>query len=202
MRLTLRSMFTVLCLVFTTYSALVSATTVYSWLDSNGQIVFSDTPPENGEFKQRNYIAPRISETPPASLQVSKDHDIVDTIKSEPVLKQPPPSSVLLINPVNEQTVRNALGDIMINAATDAPLVPPYQLQLYLDDRPFGAPSNQLQWLVTNIDRGAYQAHVKLLKDGKIIASSPSVTVYLHRTAKLQTPAVPKLGDPPAKQLK
>jgi hypothetical protein len=47
-----------------------------------------------------------------------------------------------------------------------------------------------------DIDRGSHQIQLQLLKDGKVIALSNSITVYLHRasTTRIRPPAAsPKL---------
>ena len=53
-----------------------------------------------------------------------------------------------------------------------------------IDGKAYGGSQTDLTWLLTNIDRGSHQIQIQLLKNGKILASSESITVYLHRVSQ------------------
>ncbi len=180
------------------------ATTVYHWVDTNGNTVLSDLPPETGHYEQRHY-ADSSPQAPHSSTQIPHLVESEVTTRSQPILapelKNPPPSQVSLINPSHEQTIRNNSGELMVSASTDTPLRPSYTLQLYINGSPFGPVSEHPQWLIENVDRGAHEVNVKLLKSGKVIASSSSVSLFMHRASKGQLPGLPKVGQPPAEAL-
>ncbi|WP_434357515.1 DUF4124 domain-containing protein [Parasalinivibrio latis] len=157
----------------------VHAITVYTWKDSKGVTHYSDTPPEKGRSDKLHYnsagAAPVSSHRPPAkeiqtgiSARLNKD-------------EAPKASSVILATPSDQETLRSNSGDISLSVSLDAPLGKNQALQVYLNNRPSGPRSTSLQWQLTNVDRGKHSIRVALLENGKEIASTPSVTVYLHR---------------------
>jgi hypothetical protein len=56
-------------------------------------------------------------------------------------------------------------------------------IQLLLDNRPYGAPQVHTLWLMKNIDRGTHTLTLQIIENGKIIASSNTITVHLHRAS-------------------
>ncbi|WP_087023254.1 DUF4124 domain-containing protein [Thaumasiovibrio subtropicus] len=183
-------------LIALTLMPVAVATTIYSWKDANGKTVFSDHPPESGQYDQQHYDDP-----PPPPPVLDAEAEPLPQPSAEPELKNPPPSKVSLLTPNHEQTVRDNAGRLSVSVSTDTPLREHYQVQLYVAGQPFGPRSSVNQWQVENVDRGAHELSVKLLKNGKIIASTSPVTVFMHRASKGQLPSLPKVGQPPAEAL-
>ncbi|PSW27760.1 DUF4124 domain-containing protein [Photobacterium phosphoreum] len=173
----------ILLLVVTTSTA-VATTTIYSWTDDNGVVHFSDSP----EVPQA--ITVELSTTEVQSPKSSTLVEIIQannvdnlTIDIEPQL---PTASISLLAPLHQQTIRSNEGDIKIRAVSNRKLDKNVQAQLVLDGQVNGTSQTRLEWQLTNIDRGTHQIQIQLLNNGKILAISESITVYLHRVSQVR----------------
>ncbi|KKD59921.1 hypothetical protein RN22_13670 [Grimontia sp. AD028] len=168
-------------LLFGALSVSASAGEYYRWVDENGTLHFSDSPPsvsldlevELGTIplpaqRPSNVVSPAAPEAPP----------IPDTPEA-PTLA----SSISLLSPGDEATIRSNEGSITLNISTDLPLGKNQSVRAVIDGKKQPA-SKGASLTVTNVDRGTHTIKVQLLQDGKVIAASHSITVYLHRATK------------------
>ncbi|WP_305460040.1 DUF4124 domain-containing protein [Photobacterium leiognathi] len=171
-------------LIWTTASS-AQASTIYSWTDENGVVHFTDQPQ-----------TPDATAYPLSVTEVSGNiEQTADTIAAQTtdiaVVEEPAKTitTVSLVSPMHEQTIRNNEGIINIHAVTNSKLNNQTQAQLVLDGVVKGDPQTELTWTLDNVDRGSHQLQIQLVKGGKVIASSDSITVYLHRaTVKANKP--------------
>ncbi len=171
-------------LLFATTASTAVATTIYSWTDDNGVVHFSDTP----GTPQASTVELSITEVQKNIQQTVIDINQADNVElisitttAEPPL---PTATISLLAPVHQQTIRSNDGDIKVRAVSNRKLNSKLQAQLVIDGRVYGSPQTILTWQLTNIDRGSHQLQIQLLKNGKILASSESITVYLHRVSQ------------------
>ncbi|WP_305373603.1 DUF4124 domain-containing protein [Photobacterium leiognathi] len=175
----------VLMTLIWTAASSAQASTIYSWTDENGVVHFTDQPQ-----------TPDATAYPLSVTEVSGNiEQTADTIAAQTtdvaVVKEPAKTitTVSLVSPMHEQTIRNNEGIINIHAVTNSKLNNQTQAQLVLDGVVKGAPQTELTWTLDNVDRGSHQLQIQLVKGGKVIASSDSITVYLHRaTVKANKP--------------
>ncbi|WP_305407302.1 DUF4124 domain-containing protein [Photobacterium leiognathi] len=175
----------VLITLIWTAASSAQASTIYSWTDENGVVHFTDQPQ-----------TPDATAYPLSVTEVSGNiEQTADTIAAQTtdvaVVKEPAKTitTVSLVSPMHEQTIRNNEGIINIHAVTNSKLNNQTQAQLVLDGVVKGAPQTELTWTLDNVDRGSHQLQIQLVKGGKVIASSDSITVYLHRaTVKANKP--------------
>ncbi|WP_318424060.1 DUF4124 domain-containing protein [Photobacterium leiognathi] len=173
-----------LTLIWTVASS-AQASTIYSWTDENGVVHFTDQPQ-----------TPDATAYPLSVTEVSGNiEQTADTIAAQTtdvaVVEEPAKTitTVSLVSPMHEQTIRNNEGIINIHAVTNSKLNNQTQAQLVLDGVVKGDPQTELTWTLDNVDRGSHQLQIQLVKGGKVIASSDSITVYLHRaTVKANKP--------------
>ncbi|WP_318507562.1 DUF4124 domain-containing protein [Photobacterium leiognathi] len=171
-------------LIWTTASS-AQASTIYSWTDENGVVHFTDQPQ-----------TPDATAYPLSVTEVSGNiEQTADTIAAQTtdvaVVEEPAKTitTVSLVSPMHEQTIRNNEGIINIHAVTNSKLNNQTQAQLVLDGVVKGDPQTELTWTLDNVDRGSHQLQIQLVKGGKVIASSDSITVYMHRaTVKANKP--------------
>ncbi|MEC6798665.1 DUF4124 domain-containing protein [Photobacterium sp. S4TG1] len=171
-------------LLFTTAANTAIATTIYSWTDDNGVVHFSDTPgtPQASTVELSvTEVQPSIQSTSINIEQMNNVELISITTDTEPPL---PAATISLLAPVHQQTIRSNDGDIKIRAVSNRKLNKNLQAQLVIDGKAHGKAQTDLTWQLTNIDRGSHQVQIQLLKNGKILASSESITVYLHRVSQ------------------
>ncbi|WP_318514311.1 DUF4124 domain-containing protein [Photobacterium leiognathi] len=175
----------VLITLIWTAASSAQASTIYSWTDENGVVHFTDQPQ-----------TPDATAYPLSVTEVSGNiEQTADTIAAQTndvaVVEEPAKTitTVSLVSPMHEQTIRNNEGIINIHAVTNSKLNSQTQAQLVLDGVVKGDPQTELTWTLDNVDRGSHQLQIQLVKGGKVIASSDSITVYLHRaTVKANKP--------------
>ncbi|PSV09510.1 DUF4124 domain-containing protein [Photobacterium leiognathi] len=175
----------VLMTLIWTAASSAQASTIYSWTDENGVVHFTDQPQ-----------TPDATAYPLSVTEVSGNiEQTADTIAAQTtdvaVVEEPAKTitTVSLVSPMHEQTIRNNEGIINIHAVTNSKLNNQTQAQLVLDGVVKGDPQTELTWTLDNVDRGSHQLQIQLVKGGKVIASSDSITVYLHRaTVKANKP--------------
>ncbi|WP_318413585.1 DUF4124 domain-containing protein [Photobacterium leiognathi] len=175
----------VLITLIWTAASSAQASTIYSWTDENGVVHFTDQPQ-----------TPDATAYPLSVTEVSGNiEQTADTIAAQTtdvaVVEEPAKTitTVSLVSPMHEQTIRNNEGIINIHAVTNSKLNNQTQAQLVLDGVVKGEPQTELTWTLDNVDRGSHQLQIQLVKGGKVIASSDSITVYLHRaTVKANKP--------------
>ncbi len=165
-------------------STAVATTTIYSWTDDNGVVHFSDTPgtPQASTVELSvTEVQPNIQSTSINMTHANNVEHLSITTNIEPPL---PTASISLLTPLHQQTIRNNEGDIKIRAVSNRKLDKNVQAQLVLDGQVKGAPQTRLEWQLSNINRGTHQIQIQLLNNGKILATSESITVYLHRVSQ------------------
>ncbi|WP_318491818.1 DUF4124 domain-containing protein [Photobacterium leiognathi] len=175
----------VLMTLIWTAASSAQASTIYSWTDENGVVHFTDQP------QTPDATAYPLSVTE-VSGNIEQTADTIATQATDAAVVEEPAktiTTVSLVSPMHEQTIRNNEGIINIHAVTNSKLNNQTQAQLVLDGVVKGDPQTELTWTLDNVDRGSHQLQIQLVKGGKVIASSDSITVYLHRaTVKANKP--------------
>ncbi|MFV0574761.1 MAG: DUF4124 domain-containing protein [Vibrio sp.] len=170
------------CLVFFAIllpSLLAIGQDIYRWTDNQGITHFSDTQPPKGQNLQRMTL-PSAAKLPTIPNQISAlDKDFAANSKENQPLTM---LNVEISNLVDQQTIRNSRGFIMVQAGLNQKLSETQSLQLVIDSQPYGAEPEQNKWSLVNIDRGTHTFSINIVENGKVIASSKTITVHLHRT--------------------
>nr|WP_159063694.1 DUF4124 domain-containing protein [Thaumasiovibrio occultus] len=171
------------------FAGCASATTVYSWIDSNGKRVFSDTPPASGKYEEMEYVAPPPATPVPEVVAPESEEAVAEVEDKEPPAPQvAAPPKITLVSPRSNETIRTNTGEITLIIETDKPLEDPYEVELLLDNAPFGPIVNDKQWTVSGADNGTRTLQIALLKNGEYIAYSEKVIVYIRRKANRPNP--------------
>ncbi|UTV27647.1 DUF4124 domain-containing protein [Photobacterium atrarenae] len=160
----------------------LAATSIYTWQDEHGITHFSDMPRQGAET---------VALAPPATVTLSEPDEAHAPRQQQPPAL--PPLSLALVSPTDQQTLRDNSGTVILSLSTNRPLAEHEQILVLLDGAPYAAPEASLHWQLHNIDRGSHRLQVQAVKDGKVIASSQAITVFLHRASMLQrTPPGPE----------
>ncbi|PWI32951.1 nitrogen regulation protein NR [Vibrio albus] len=188
--------------------AVSTAQEIYSWEDENGVIHFSEYTPPASASKQEQVSLPDIKAPAPAPKVLSAlplDNKKTQTplppeqtqqdrlpqatkqqMATKPSPKQDEPDKLLdiqIVTPADKQTVRSNRGVITIVLEANRALKPREHYQLIMDDNRFGAPQTNTVWNLKDIDRGTHSFTVNALQSGKIIASTSTIKVHLHRSS-------------------
>ncbi|MFA0012797.1 DUF4124 domain-containing protein [Vibrio lentus] len=180
----------ILFLIGLTAAFSCSAQTVYTWVDEDGVLHFSDTPTDQGAKSlrlpdvQASAPAPKFeASTPVDTAATSKTATPAQNQRETKTAEREAPAQLTLtmLTPIHDQTIRNNRGLIPIQIELNRKLGIGEQLQLMLDGRRYGAPQTQPTWELKGIDRGTHTIAIQAHRSGKLIASTSPVTVYLHR---------------------
>ncbi|QHJ11467.1 hypothetical protein FX988_01696 [Paraglaciecola mesophila] len=150
--------------------------TVYKVISADGSVVYTDIP-----SKQAVPVT-----LPTGSVMVSKGvtkkpitPSSADKARKEINIK------LLVTSPKPEQTIRDNNGQVTIQATLDPQVQGEYTLHLN-DQR---VSQNSGVFKLQQLDRGAYTFYIEFaLKSGKILASTPKQTFYLHQASALNRP--------------
>ncbi|MBM7061090.1 DUF4124 domain-containing protein [Pseudomonas sp. UL073] len=164
-----------LCL---TLLSLPAAAEVYTYLDADGNRVFTDRPRAgNAERVQMAPInamgtpsptAPPVAQAAPAA----------------------PPSYQLLriLVPEPDAAVQNGTsGDLIVTATSEPGLQPGHNYRLLLDGQPPLPPSRSPVFPLSNLDRGTHQLAVEIVDEqGRTLERTPNQPVHILRTSLTQ----------------
>ena len=161
---------------------LQAAQTVYRWVDAQGVIHFSDQPQPGAQSETLQMTTPPLgTPTPAAPVQTNQPTQAAQSSPPETAY------TLELTSPKDQETLWNNEGQIPLKARV-LPFTPKqgFQIKVLLDGQQTSTLTNQLPVSLSNVERGAHQIQLQLLdKDGKVLASSSSITVYLHKASVL-----------------
>lgn len=147
------------------------STKIYVWRNADGVLVYSDSPKPGAE--EVNVENPNISNS-------SVDTSILDiTPKAIENSYQ-----VEITQPANSATIRDNTGSVYVSGRIKPIFKKGLSIALTLDGKPYLKPQTNSMFILRDIERGEHQIKMDLLDEkGKIIASSSSITFYMHRAS-------------------
>jgi hypothetical protein len=150
-----------------------STAKIYVWRNESGVLVFSDSPrPGAVEVKTKPGNVIQSS-----TLVETKVLDITPQTVNEKY-------EITISNPKNNATIRDNTGSIYIAGGIKPRFKAGLEVQLILDGKPHLPPQKHSMFSLRDIERGEHKIKMLLLDEkGKVIASSTSVTFYMHRAS-------------------
>ncbi|GHG76144.1 hypothetical protein GCM10010919_30770 [Alishewanella longhuensis] len=146
---------------------------IYVSRDANGVLIFSDTPAPGAEEVSFT-VRPNLMEATEVRF---------------PEKKAAPPEAyqVEIMQPENQGTVRDNTGSVYISGRITPRFQRGFRVRLLLNGLPQGEPQNSATFVLRDIDRGEHNIQLELLdQNGKLIATSPITTFYLHRASLIR----------------
>ncbi len=155
--------------------AVSTGDTVYTWIDKNGNRIYSDEPQEGAEelkiSKGSEYTAPS-TDTPSATDWNKMKPKVISTGDLYTHFE--------IASPGNDTTIRNATGSFQVALDIRPKLAKNHRVKLEIDGKEVTA-SGQIITL-NNIDGGTHTLVAFILSaENSIMATTPSITVHLHR---------------------
>ncbi|MGF1698105.1 DUF4124 domain-containing protein [Vibrio lamellibrachiae] len=169
-------------LIFT--PSLLFAQTIYTWEDDQGVLHFSDSP--GGKSTKALTLPDHQANAPAPSFEnLPSDTSSNKTVpnKKTKTALQPEPLSLSFQSPQSDQTIRSNQGHINVTSKLNRKLVVGEHLQLIFNDASYAAPNTNGEWQLKSINRGTHTISIQAFRDGKLIASSNTITVHLHRAS-------------------
>jgi len=159
-------------------SALPALAGVYSYIDAEGNRVFTDRPSgqavEEVQLKPSNSMA---TQPTPAPRAVQPPKQQAAAIRYQ----------LQILSPAADEAIRNNAGTVSVTVEAEPALQPGHFYQLLLDGEPFGAPGEQTSFQLSNVDRGTHQLAVAVVDaQERVLQQSESRSFHLLRTSLAQ----------------
>lgn len=168
-----------LALLLLTCLALPAMAATYRWVDQEGVVHYSDKPQEGAKEittpNAQTYTSATRSTQAPATGARPQNRD------PAPAIYQ----SLRVVRPAPQETYRNIGGELAVSLSLSPALRPGHRLRVLYDGQPLTAwPERLLSFTVTGIYRGEHNLKAEVLDaNGKAIASSDTVTFFVHQTS-------------------
>ena len=155
---------------------------VYRWTDEQGNLHFSDSPPESRDFEEVD-IPPVLSvpafKAPEQSAETSLDNE------PDPKVYQ----RFRIIHPENDSAIRNNAGDLSVSLAMEPPLKGNHSIVLFMDGISV-AEGRQSTFQLNNVDRGTHTLHAEVRDSaGTTLLTTDPVEFSILRVSVLNKPA-------------
>ncbi|AOV15865.1 hypothetical protein BJI67_01185 [Acidihalobacter aeolianus] len=163
-----------LCLLLFAASA---QATIYRWINAQGNVVFSDTPPTNGKAQVLQLNNSLITVPAPQTSAPSAPPATSRTQRQTPVYR-----SLTITSPTNGQAIRANNGDISISLNLTPTLLPGDRIHLFMDGvEVYSGTSTQIP--LNNVNRGTHTAYAAVVTQTGLTAirsQGVSFTVLRH----------------------
>ncbi len=165
-----------LCLLFSVSQTVLAQ--VYTYIDANGNRVFTDQPHRNAKKVD---IAPtnRVDQPTKAPSRASKAKPAASPIFHYQLLR--------ILAPEPDSTIRDIEGNLNVTVSNEPELQPDHLYRLLLDSKPYGEPTRSPVFPLTNIDRGTHQLSVEIIDQyGRVLERTPNQPFHLIRISLAQ----------------
>lgn len=166
-----------LCLLLT---ALPVAAEVYTYIDAQGNRVFTDQPPPGNA--KRVQLAPgnRMSANPSRAAPASA----AKKAQVKPLFHY---QMLRVLVPDPDATIRNTQGDLIVSVTSEPGLQRGHRYRLLLDGQPTADPGPSPVFALSNIDRGSHHLAVEILDEqGRMVERTPNQPFHMLRTSLAQ----------------
>ncbi|MGY4531410.1 hypothetical protein ACVW0Y_000520 [Pseudomonas sp. TE3786] len=149
---------------------------VYTYIDSEGNRVFTDQPRGNAKKVE---IAPTngMNQSTPPTLRAATP--------VAPAAELPAYQLLRILVPEPDATIRDgSSGDVIVTLTSDPTLMADHSYRLLLDGVVAGAPSRSPVFPLSNLDRGTHQLAAEIIDgQGRILERTPSQPMHIVRTS-------------------
>lgn len=151
-----------LCLLLLTCLPAVAG--VYTYLDADGNRVFTDKP--RSANAQRVELAPTNNANPPAPPPSAPP--------ALPAALLPAYQLLRITLPEPDATIRSDNGGLIVSLESDPGLLAGHHYRLLLDGQPYAAPARSPVFALDNLDRGTHQLAAEIVdEEGRIVERTP-----------------------------
>lgn len=167
-------------------SAIAQAANVYRWVDSEGQIHYSDHPSagaEAVELRESSVYTPReLPDTLQEEAAPAGEEEDPTGEQEEAVYE-----SLRVVVPDDNETVRSNEGEVRVSMELQPGLVEGHKIRIYLDGNKASGELPTTQVTLQNVERGTHSLAVAVVDDtGRELIRSPASTFHLQRLAVLK----------------
>jgi hypothetical protein len=166
-----KNLFALSLLIFCSDAAISQ---VYKYIDESGNVIYSDTPPE-----EQKDLAP--AELPDLIIQPAVKVQSRPAVNSS-ASKEATEIDVNIIQPANETTITPGQMSFTVAAEITRPLARGEIAVLMVNGQEFGRSNMGLSWTVDNLVRGEMAISVRIIdRENKQLAESNTLRVFVRR---------------------
>lgn len=150
------------------------AATTYKWVDKDGKVHYSDSPPPEGQATEAD-LPPLI--TVPATPASS-----APPAEPEPAAPRPYYQALRITAPANDQALWLNSGELGVSLVVAPVLRGNHAVVVFLDGKQAAGPTQQAQVTIPGVVRGTHVLTAVIVDaKGQILVRSPAVTVHVHK---------------------
>ena len=154
---------------------LTAAETIYKVVDEEGNITYTDTPPNDADAMVEPHSILGTNTTPAVA---TAPENAIKTDQADAEASY----VTRIVSPADESTIPMGPGDFVVEAEVSPGLDNGEKLILLLNGEAVGAPQSFPRWQLTNVFRGAHRLQVvRVSKTGAAQSQSTEHTVYVMR---------------------
>jgi len=167
---------------------------VFTYVDAQGNRVFTDQPKPGNAKRVPLATSNRMSAAPSASPGTAKKSD------QKPLFHY---DLLRVLVPEPDATVRSTAGEIIVSITSEPGLQKGHSYRLLLDGKPTAEPGISPVFPLTNIDRGTHQLSVEILDEqGRTVERTANQPFHMQRMSlaqkrKVKPCALPDYGQRP-----
>ncbi|WP_341304372.1 DUF4124 domain-containing protein [Pseudomonas sp. TMP25] len=158
--------------------ALPTLAQVYTYIDAEGNRVFTDQPTSSQ--------AERVQLAPSNSMSATPSAPPAPTFlpPPEPSLRY---SLLRILVPQPDASIRDSAGNLIVSVNSEPKLFPQHRYRLLIDGQPVGEVGSSPVFPLSNIDRGTHQLAVEIIDaQDRIIERTPSQPFHMLRISLVQ----------------
>jgi len=153
---------------------------VYTYVDANGNRVFTDQP---GQGAKRVPMPERSSSTAPATVAPPRTSKVPVPSKAPAMRYQ----MLRILGPLPDTAVREEDGSLIVTLTSEPALQPNHRYRLLLDGEVAQAPGRSPVFALSNVDRGTHSLAAEIIdQDDHVIERTPAQPVHLQRISLIQ----------------
>jgi hypothetical protein len=161
-----------------------AASRIYKTVDANGNVVFTDIPPKDGEAGEAMTIENPNTFQPAAPE--SREQWIVDSADENTEGAEAAAftyQSLTISAPTSDEAIRENAGNVNVVANVVPELQTGHRVRILMDGKPEQAAARAV-FMLPNVDRGSHSVQAEVIDDtGKVLITSSSTTFHLQRVA-------------------
>jgi len=172
---------TPICILTALVLALPAAAEIYRTVDAQGNVVFTDVPPQNDQAT-RVTVEPVNSYEVPAPARDAAGAPDAGSIEAE--VDAGYYAAVEIVDPTDDEAIRANDGNMIVSVAVSPPLRADHRLVLSMDGRDLETDASGGVFTLSNLDRGSHTAIAKVVNgSGAVVTQSAPVAFHMLRVA-------------------
>lgn len=158
---------------------------IYKIKDKDGNVTYTDSP----ELIDQPTESREVVDLKPINSQPAVEPQQNFAPASEEEQEEPVRYVIDMVAPQDESHVPPGQRDLEVAVQLEPQLQQGDRIQFIQDGKPLGSPSQNQSYVIKEIFRGTHTFSAQIINNrGQVLATTPSVTVYVHRPSRLTPP--------------